>query len=68
MYVHFPCSAYHEQDWQPYPVYPPLAISNDHSYYNSVYHTSYTDTMYTTAQRTLNTGALSPLQIEEEFG
>ena len=20
--IHFPCSADHEQDWQPYPVYP----------------------------------------------
>ena len=61
VYVPFPCSADHEQDWKPYLVYPSLAISDDHSYYTSVYHTSYTDTVYTTAQRTLNTGALSPL-------
>ena len=25
--VHFPCSADHEQDWQPYPVDPYSAIS-----------------------------------------
>ena len=30
--VHFPCSADHEQDWQPYPVDPYSAISDDHTY------------------------------------
>ena len=30
--VHFPCSAYHEQDWQPYPVDPYSAICDDHIY------------------------------------
>ena len=30
--IHFPCSADHEQDWQPYPVDPYLAIRNDHIY------------------------------------
>ena len=32
--VHFPCSADHEQDWQPYPVdpYPYSAICDDHTY------------------------------------
>ena len=30
--VHFPCSADHEQDWQPYPVDPYSAICNDHTY------------------------------------
>ena len=30
---HFPCSADHEQDWQPYPVGPyALAVCNDHTY------------------------------------
>ena len=29
--IHFPCSANHEQDWQPYPVDPYSAISNDHT-------------------------------------
>ena len=29
---HFPCSADHEQDWQPYPVDPSLAICDDHTY------------------------------------
>ena len=30
--VHFPCSANHEQDWQPYPVDPYSAICDDHTY------------------------------------
>ena len=29
---HFPCSADHEQDWQPYPVDPYSAICYDHTY------------------------------------
>ena len=28
----FPCSADHEQDWQPYPVDPYSAICDDHTY------------------------------------
>ena len=30
--VHFPCSADHEQDWQPYLVDPYSAICDDHTY------------------------------------
>ena len=30
--VHFPCSADHEQDWQPYPVDPYSAICDDDTY------------------------------------
>ena len=30
--LHFPCSADHEQDWQPYPVDPYSAIWDDHTY------------------------------------
>ena len=30
--VHFPCSADHDQDWQPYPVDPYSAICDDHTY------------------------------------
>ena len=30
--VHFPCSADHEQDWQPYPVDPYSATCDDHTY------------------------------------
>ena len=30
--IHFPCSADHEQDWQPYPVDPYCAKCNDHTY------------------------------------
>ena len=31
-YIHFPCSADHEQDRQPYPVDPYSAICDDHTY------------------------------------
>ena len=31
-YFYFPCSADHEQDWQPYPVDPYSAICDDHTY------------------------------------
>ena len=30
--IHFPCSADHEQDWQPYPVDPYSAICDGHTY------------------------------------
>ena len=30
--IDFPCSADHEQDWQPYPVDPYSAICDDHTY------------------------------------
>ena len=30
--AHFPCSADHEQGWQPYPVDPYSAICDDHTY------------------------------------
>ena len=30
--IHFPCSADHEQHWQPYPVDPYSAICDDHTY------------------------------------
>ena len=30
--IHFPCSADHEQDWQPYPVGPYCAICGEHTY------------------------------------
>ena len=29
---YFPCSADHEQDWQPYPVDPYSTICDDHTY------------------------------------
>ena len=32
--VHFPCSADHEQDWQPYPVDPYSAICDDHTWFS----------------------------------
>ena len=34
--VHFPCSADHEQDWQPYTVDPYSAICDDHTYIHTV--------------------------------
>ena len=30
--IHFPCSAGHDQDWQPYPVDPYSAKCDDHAY------------------------------------
>ena len=30
--INFPCSADHEQDWQPYPVDPYSGICDDHRY------------------------------------
>ena len=30
--IYFPCSADHEQDWQPYPVDPYSTICDDHTY------------------------------------
>ena len=30
-HIQFPCSADHEQDWQPYPVDPHSAIRDDHT-------------------------------------
>ena len=30
--IHFPCSADHEQDWQPYPIDPYSGICDDHTY------------------------------------
>ena len=36
--VHFPCSADHEQDWQPYPVDPYSAICGDYTYIHTYIH------------------------------
>ena len=36
--IHFPCSADHEQDWQPYPVDPYSAICDDHTYIHTYIH------------------------------
>ena len=37
--IDFPCSADHEQDWQPYPFYPYSAICDDHTYIHAYIHT-----------------------------
>ena len=34
--IHFPCSADHEQGWQPYPVDPYFAICDDHTYIHTL--------------------------------
>ena len=34
--AHFPCSADHEQDWQPYPVDQHSAICDDHTYIHTL--------------------------------
>ena len=36
---YFPCSADHEQDWQPYSVDPSLAMCDDHTYIHIHTHT-----------------------------
>ena len=36
--INFPCSADHEQDWQPYPVDPYSAICDDHTYIHAYIH------------------------------
>ena len=39
--INFPCSADHEQDWQPYPVDPYSAIiCDDHTYIHTYIHTA----------------------------
>ena len=37
--IHFPCSADHEQDWQPYPVDLYSAICDGHTYIHTYIHT-----------------------------
>ena len=37
--IHFPCSADHEQDWQPYPIDPYSAICDDHTYIHTYIYT-----------------------------
>ena len=36
--IHFPCSADHERDWQPYPFDPYSAICDDHTYIHTYIH------------------------------
>ena len=35
---HFPCSADHKQDWQPYPIEPCSAMCDDHTYIHTYIH------------------------------
>ena len=39
--INFPCSADHEQDWQPYPVDPYSAICDDHTYIHTYIYTKF---------------------------
>ena len=39
--IHFPCSADHEQDWQPYPIDPYSALCDDHTYTHQARYMSY---------------------------
>ena len=41
----FPCSADHEQDWQPYPVDPYSAICDDHTYIHTYIYDTKTRTL-----------------------
>ena len=34
--IHFPCSANHEQDWQPCPVDPYSAVSDDYTFCTNI--------------------------------
>ena len=52
--VHFPCSADHEQDWQPYPVDPYSAICDDHTYI----HTYLADSPYLVVRLALGRSAI----------
>ena len=47
--IHFPCSADHEQDWQPYPVDPYSAISYDNTYIHTAHAYKRTYTLKVTA-------------------
>ena len=35
--IHFPCSADHDQDWQPYPMDPSSAIRDGYRYMHTYY-------------------------------
>ena len=39
--IHFPCSADHKEDWQPYPVDPYPAICDGHTYIHTYIHNTY---------------------------
>ena len=44
--IHFPCSADHEQDWQPYPVDPYSCYIRDHTYIYVAYIQVHTYILY----------------------
>ena len=66
--IHFPCSADHEQDWQPYPVDPYPAICDDYTYihtYTTVHGTPEHNNNY---KRHDNLGYSSICYIESKIG
>ena len=58
--IHFPCSADHEQDWQPYPVNPYSALCDDHTYVQGVCAIALACTVYTSP--------LNGFEIEPKVG
>ena len=59
--IYFPCSADHEQDWQPYPVDPYSAICEDHTYIPGTYIHAWSPTWSTSLPRIqlISPGSLS---------
>ena len=80
---YFPCSADHEQDWQPYPVEPYSAICDEHTYILSeatphfwsvvvvfvmkLYKEQYQDISEITSQE-LRRATLPCLTVQENYG
>ena len=62
--IHFPCSADHEQDWQPYPVDPYSAICDDHRY---IHTSNELDVQNKWEENTTHT-VVGTHQIQNEFG
>ena len=69
--VHFPCSADHEQDWQPYPVDPYSAICDDHTYIHTymvqkLYLDAFRFFCTSTASRAKNSWSLVSTQVFQD--
>ena len=62
--THFPCSADHEQDWQPYPPVDPYSaiICDDHTYMHTYIQ------LYSECNTTSDPFVLIPSQIRAEVG
>ena len=69
--IHFPCSADHEQDWQPYPVDPYSAICDDHTYIHTYIHTELKVQLYSPAlhEDSRSDGAMDlVIYVARQFG